>query len=69
MKLVGSIKNNVTKEKNGKNLPHLKITEVVLKYCNIVKNDYEQDSKFCLHLFLISHLVNYWIFHTKNLYF
>ena len=40
MKLVESIKNNVTKEKNGKNLPHLKITEVVLKYFNIAKNDY-----------------------------
>ena len=26
----------------GENLPHLKITEVVLVHCNIVNNDYQQ---------------------------
>ena len=30
----------------GENLPHLKITEVVLVHCNIVNNDYQQDLKF-----------------------
>ena len=28
MKLLGSTKSNITKDKNGKNIPHLEITEV-----------------------------------------
>ena len=43
MKLIESTKNKLTKDENGKNMPHLEITEVVLVHCNIVKNDYEQD--------------------------
>ena len=27
------------------NVPHLEITEVVLAHCNIVNNDYQQDSR------------------------
>ena len=45
MKLLGSIENKITKDKNGKNLPHLEINEVVLVHCNIVNNDYQQDSR------------------------
>ena len=45
MKLLGSTENNITKDKNGKNEPHLEITEVVLVHCNIAINDYQQDSK------------------------
>ena len=44
MKLLGSTKNKITKDKNGENVPHLEITEVVLVHCNIVNNDYQQDS-------------------------
>ena len=44
MKLFGSIENKTTKGKNGENVPHLEITEVVLVHCNIVSNDYQQDS-------------------------
>ena len=29
MKLLGSFKNKITKEKNGKNVPYLEITEVI----------------------------------------
>ena len=36
MKLLGSTKNKITKDKNGENVPHLEITEVVLVHCNIV---------------------------------
>ena len=43
MKLLGSTKNKITKEKNGENVPHLEITGVVLIHCNIVDNDYQQD--------------------------
>ena len=45
MKLLGNIKNKITKDKNGENVPHLEITEVVLVHCNIVNNDYQQDSR------------------------
>ena len=45
MKLFGSTTNKITKDKNGKNVPHLEITEVVLVHCNIVNNDYQQDSR------------------------
>ena len=40
MKLLGSTKNKITKDKNGENVPHLEITEVVLVHCNMVNNDY-----------------------------
>ena len=45
MKLLGSTENKITKDKNGENVPHLEITEVVLVHCNIVSNDYQQDSR------------------------
>ena len=45
MKLLGSTKNKITKDKIGENVPHLEITEVVLAPCNIVSNDYQQDSR------------------------
>ena len=45
MKLLGSTENKITKDKNSENVPHLEITEVVLFHCNIVHNDYQQDSK------------------------
>ena len=45
MKLLGSAKNKVTKDKNGENAPHLEITEVVLVHCNMVNNNYQQGSR------------------------
>ena len=45
MKLLGTTENKMTKDKNGENVPHLEITEVVLACCNIVNNDYQQDSR------------------------
>ena len=43
MKLLGSTKINITKDKNVENAPHLEITELVLVHCNIVNNEYQQD--------------------------
>ena len=43
--LLGSTKNKITKEKSGENVPHLEITGVILVHCNIVSNDYQQDSR------------------------
>ena len=40
MKLLGNTKSKKTKNKNGENIPHLEITEVVLIHCTIVNNDY-----------------------------
>ena len=43
--LLGSTKGKITKDKNGKSMPHLEINEVLLVDCNIVNNDYQQDSR------------------------
>ena len=43
MKLLGSTK--INKAKNGENVSHLEIIELVLIHCNIVNNDYQQDSR------------------------
>ena len=51
MKLLGSTKNKITEDKNGENVPHLEITEVVLVHCNIVNNNYQQDSRI-LYVFV-----------------
>ena len=51
MKFLGSNESKITKDKNGKNVPHLEVTEVVLVNCNIVNNDYQQDSK-ALYIFV-----------------
>ena len=45
MKLLGSTKNKITKDKNGENVPHLEIIEVVLVHCNIVNSDYQHNSR------------------------
>ena len=45
IKLLGSTKNKITEDKNGENVPHLEITEAVLVHCDIVNNDYQQDSR------------------------
>ena len=42
MKLLGSTQNKITKDKNGENVPHLEITEIVLVHCDIVNNDYSR---------------------------
>ena len=45
MKLLGSTKIKITKDKNDENVPHLQIIEVVLVPFDIVNNDYQQDSR------------------------
>ena len=45
MKIPGSTENKITKDKGGENVLHLEITEVVLVHCNMVSNDYQQDSR------------------------
>ena len=58
MKLLRSFENKITKDKNGENVQHVEITEVILVHSSNVNNDYQYESKeFYTHLFLISHLV------------
>ena len=45
MKLLGSTKSKITQNETDENVPHLEITEVVLLHCNILNNDYRQDSR------------------------
>ena len=45
MKLLGSPESKITKDKNGENVPHLEIVELVLIHCNIVNNSYQQNSR------------------------
>ena len=44
MKLLGSSKNKITKDKNGENVLHLEVTLVILVPGNLVKNSYQQKS-------------------------
>ena len=69
MKLLGSTKSKITKDKNGQNVLQLEITEVVLTYCNILTTSIGKIQDCCMRLFLINHLVNYQISHPKILYF
>ena len=45
MKLLGSGKKDIDKDKDGENVPKLKSVKVVLVHCNLVKNDYQYTSK------------------------
>ena len=44
-KLLGSTVRKINKDKNGENLPHLEVVEVVLVHCNLINNDYQQNSR------------------------
>ena len=45
MKLLGSAKKDADKDEDVENVPKLESVEVVLVYCNLVKNDYQHTSK------------------------
>ena len=45
MKLLGSTKKDVNKDKDGEDVPKLESVEVVLVHCNLVNNSYQQASK------------------------
>ena len=53
MKLLGSTVSKINELKNGENLPHLEVVESVLVYCNLVNNDYLQDSRI-LYTFVLN---------------
>ena len=45
MKLLGSTKKDVDKDKDGEIVPKLQSLEVVLVHCNLVTNYYQHESK------------------------
>ena len=45
MKLLGSTESRITKDKNGKSVPHLEIVELVLIHCSLANNNYQQISR------------------------
>ena len=45
VKLLGNTESKITKDKNGENVPHLEVVELVLVHCNLVNNDYQEDSR------------------------
>ena len=51
MKLLRNTENKITKDKSGEYVPYLEIKEVILVYCNIVSNNYQQKSR-ALHAFV-----------------
>ena len=62
MKLLGGTKSKIAKSKN---VLYLEITEVALVHCDIVNNDYQQDSRVLYRFVSNNCLVNYWIFHPE----
>ena len=44
MKLLRSTENEITKDKSYKNVPFVKINELILVHCNNVNNNYQQVS-------------------------
>ena len=45
MKLLRNVKSKITKDENGKIMPHLEIIETILAHYNILNKIYQQDSK------------------------
>ena len=51
MKLLGSTESKISKDENGKKVPHLRITEAVLADCNVA-NNYHQQNILVLYTFV-----------------
>ena len=59
MKLLGSTKSKITKDKNDENVFCLEITEIVIINFHVVNNSYHKIQESCIYLFVINRLVNY----------
>ena len=56
MRMLGSTKKEVVKDKVGQNVPKLESVEVAFVYCNLVKKIINTYQMFCLLLFQICNL-------------
>ena len=45
MKLLGVVKKDVDKDKDGEDVPKVESVEVILVHCNLVNNIYQKASK------------------------
>ena len=63
MKLFGSTKSKINKDKSDENIPHLEITIIL---STMIINEIQES---CIHLILINRFVNYYIFHLKILFY
>ena len=59
MKLLGSTKSKITKNENGENVPNLEYTGVLKYIVKLLIITINKIQESCIHLFQISHLVNY----------
>ena len=46
IELLRSTKSKITKDKNGKNVPNLEVTEAVLVRSSVINNYYQQNLRF-----------------------
>ena len=53
MELLGSTEREINKDKNNENVPHLEVVELVVVHCNLINNDYPQDSRI-LYTFVLN---------------
>ena len=58
MKLIGSIKNMMVKDKNGKNVSHLEIIEAILEHCKLLTSVIKEIQEFYIYMSQINHLLN-----------
>ena len=56
-KLLGGAKSKTRKDKNGENVLYLEITELVSIHCNVLNNNYQQNSR-ALYKFVTNKSVN-----------
>ena len=59
MKLLGSTESKITKDKNGENVPHLEIVELVLVIATLLIMIISKIREYCILLYQTRHLVVY----------
>ena len=57
MKLLGSTERRIAKDKNGEDVPHLEIVELVLVRCNLVNNEHHKIHEYCIRSPRANHMV------------
>ena len=69
MKLFGRTENKITKDKNGENVPHLEIVELILVHVILLIMIISKIQEYYIHLFQTNHLVIYQKFHQQTISF
>ena len=50
MQILERTEKKTTKDKNDENVPHLKITEVIVVHYNVINNIFKQNSTFFVYI-------------------